>query len=144
VDFFHLTLSTDKPECPTPRRPQRPAFAFPTPSSSNASRACVTTTTRFIRAQTTDEKGQNCGGPTGAGGRAEARSPFPPVAALVPQCASPVDAGGHIELWVAPPLCQVRPSSPWSLKIGRFRCMIVVFCLQLVPGRDRFTDSSGV
>ncbi|RLN41479.1 ras-related protein RABF1-like [Panicum miliaceum] len=39
---------------------------------------------------------------------ARADPPFsPPVAALVPGRASPVDAGGHREIWVAPPPCQL-------------------------------------
>lgn len=130
-----LTSRPMTPECRTPRRPQRPGF--PRPRATATRRACIATTARFIRVQTTDEKGQNCGGPTRSRRQGKGPIPLPPVAALVPLCASPVDAAGHRELWVAPRLCQVRPSSHSSLKIRMFRCRTVIFCLQLVAGGDR-------
>lgn len=105
---------------PSAQRPQRPGFAFPRASAAATRRACITTRFRArARAPAPDQRRERtiCGGPTRSRRQGKRPDPpSPPVAALVPRCASPVDAGGQRALWVAPPPCQVRTSSPSSLQ----------------------------
>jgi len=125
-----LSLTSD-PTRPIAQRPACPRF--PRARVARASHhtdhlvPSPATTTRTDKLRRTDpEAGQ---GPI-------LPSLSPPVAAIVPGRASPVDAGGQREIWVARPPCQVRTSYLEYLKFCRLQCGIVTLGLRLVSEGD--------